>query len=71
MSLEFFLLNGYGQFVWPAFFFTFSICSILCIKTYKEYKMYEKLYLKNFRKIKSIRIKDNGLSEVLSKSPIF
>jgi len=71
MNLEFFLLNGYGQFVWSAFFFTFSICLVLYIRTYKEYKMYEKLYLNKFKKKQSIRNEDTGLSEVLSKSPIF
>ena len=71
MNLEFFLLNGYGQFVWPAFAFTFLTCLFLYVKTYKEYKMYEKLYLNQFAKKQSFKIEDTGTSEVLSKSPTF
>ena len=36
MSLEVFILGGYGQFVWPAFIFTCLSCTILYLKTNKE-----------------------------------
>ena len=35
MIIEFFALNGYGQFVWPAFIFTFISCFSLYFKTKK------------------------------------
>ena len=46
MNLEFFNLGGYGQFVWPAFIFTFVCCATLYIKTKKELQKQEKIFLK-------------------------
>ena len=45
MNLEIFLLNGYGQFVWPAFIFTFLNCLILFKKTKTKLQKYEKLFV--------------------------
>ena len=45
MNLEFFNLGGYGQFVWPAFIFTFVCCVTLYIKTKKELQKQEKIFL--------------------------
>ena len=71
MNLDFFLLNGYGQFVWPAFIITFFICFALYFKTYKEFKKYEKLYLNEFRQKQSAKIEDFDSKETLSRSTIF
>tara|TARA_B100001013_G_C24290985_1_gene316802 strand:+ start:100 stop:324 length:225 start_codon:yes stop_codon:yes gene_type:complete len=50
MDLEFFILGGYGQFVWSAFIFTFVSCLILYIKTKKELQKQEKMFLKEYEK---------------------
>ena len=36
MGLDFLILGGYGQFVWPAFICTFVICFVLYLKTKNE-----------------------------------
>ena len=71
MDLEFLFLNGYGQFVWPAFIFTFFSCFVLYAKTYKKFKKYEKLYLNEYQQNQDVKIKDFDLRKSLSKSPIF
>jgi len=45
MNIELVILGGYGQFVWPAFIFTFVCCFSLYMKTRKELKKQEKLFL--------------------------
>ena len=45
MNLELLILGGYGQFVWPAFIFTFTLCFILYLKTKREYEKQEKRFL--------------------------
>ena len=50
MSLEVFILGGYGQFVWPAFIFTCLSCTILYLKTNKELQKQEKLFLSKYEK---------------------
>ena len=49
MNLELLVLGGFGQFVWPAFIFTFVSCFLLYIKTKKELKSQEKIYLVEFK----------------------
>jgi len=71
MNLEFFLFNGFGQFIWPAFIFTFLSCFLLYIKTYQEFRVYENLYLKEFDQKPSVKIKYIKNSEALSTSSIF
>ena len=56
MNLELLILNGYGQFVWPAFIFTFVSCFVLYVKTKKEFQKQEKLFLKEFKQIKTEKI---------------
>ena len=51
MNLELLILNGYGQFVWPAFIITFTSCLILYIKTKKELQKHEKLFLNEYKQI--------------------
>jgi len=57
MDLEFFILGGYGQYVWSAFIFTFVSCLILYIKTKKELQKQEKMFLNEYKKLNIIRIK--------------
>ena len=71
MNLDFFNLNGYGQFVWPAFVFTFVSCFVLYIKTKKEFKKQEKMFLKEFKQIQTEEIETTKTNEALSGSPIF
>ena len=43
-------MNGYGQFVWTAFTFSFVSCFYLYLKTRIEFKKQEKIYLLKFKK---------------------
>tara|TARA_B100000686_G_C16686715_1_gene915222 strand:- start:404 stop:628 length:225 start_codon:yes stop_codon:yes gene_type:complete len=56
MNLEFFILGGYGQFVWPAFIFSFAICAFFLVKAKKELKKHEKMYLSQYGKLDTIEI---------------
>ena len=71
MSLEFFILDGYGQFVWPAFIFTFVICFALYLKTKKEFKKQEKIFSIEFKETEAIKIEESKEKEVLSGSLTF
>ena len=75
MNLEFLILNGYGQFVWPAFIFTFVSCFLLYIKTKKELKRHEKMFLIEFNQMQIAKIEvakqKELLKEVLSSSPTY
>ena len=57
MNLSLFILGGYGQFVWPAFIFTFVICFYLYSKTKKELQKQEKLFLKEYEQLSPVKIK--------------
>ena len=74
MDLEIFILGGYGQFVWPAFIFTFVSCIFLYIKTKKELQRQEKIFLKEYEKRHTAKIKntkENKITkEILSGSSI-
>ena len=48
--MELLTMNGYGQFVWPAFIFTFVSCLYLYLKIRIEFKQQEKIYLLKFKK---------------------
>ena len=49
MNVELLILNGYGQFVWPAFIFTFVTCLMLYLETKKELKKQEKMFSIEFK----------------------
>ena len=70
MFAEIFTMNGYGQFVWTAFVFSFVSCLYLYLKTRIEFKKYEKIYLSEFgsTEIEEIKFKKRKKSteEVLS-----
>ena len=57
MNIELLVFNGYGQFFWLAFIFTFSICFLLYLKTKKDLQKQEKLFLNEFEKLQTIEIK--------------
>ena len=71
MNLELLILGGYGQFVWPAFIFTFVICFTLYLKTKKEFKKQEKIFLIELRETEAIKIEESKEKEVLSGSLTF
>ena len=71
MNLELLILGGYGQFVWPAFIFTFVSCFSLYVKTKKEFKKQEKIFLKKFKQMQTEKIETVKEKEALSGSPIF
>ena len=72
MNLEFFILGGYGQFVWPAFIFAFVSCVALYKKTKKELQKQEKVFISEFRYLnvkKTNTFKEKKVAkEVLSAS---
>ena len=67
MNLEHLVLGGYGQFVWPAFIFTFVSCFLLYIKTKKELKRQEKMFLIEFKQIPIAKIEVAKRKELLKK----
>jgi heme exporter protein D len=74
MIQDLFILNGYGQFVWPAFMFTFISCFFLFLRTKKELQRQEKMYINEFKqlqtaKIKTFKIKESA-REILSGSSV-
>ena len=75
MNIEFLVLGGYGQFVWPAFILTFVSCFLLYIKTKKELKRHEKMLSIEFKQMPIAKIEvakqKELLEEVLSSSPTY
>ena len=67
MNLELLILGGYGQFVWPAFVFTFVSCFWLYIKTKKELKKQEKMFLIEFKQMPITKIEAAKQKELLKK----
>jgi len=57
MNIELLLFNGYGQFIWPAFMFTFLFCFLLYLKTKKDFQKQEKIFLNEFKKMQTAEIK--------------
>ena len=68
MNTELFILNGYGQYVWPAFIFTFISCFSLYIKTRKEYRKQEKMFLKEFEQAKTIKTEIAQIKETRKRA---
>ena len=56
MFIELLTMDGYGQFVWPAFIFSFVSCFYLYLKTRLELKQQEKIYLMEFKEIEARKI---------------
>ena len=57
MNFEFLVLGGYGQFVWPAFIFTFVCFVVLYKTTKKELTKQEKMFLNKYGELHSTKIK--------------
>ena len=70
MDLGFFIMGGYGHFVWPAFMFTLISCFVFYLKTNKAFKKEEKIFLRNFKQIQEIKIKTAKKQEALSDALI-
>jgi len=49
MNQELFILGGYGYFVWSAFVFTLATCFLYYMKTRKELKKQEKVFISEFK----------------------
>ena len=56
MNFDILILGDYSKFVWPAFIFVFIICSYFYLKTKKELKKQEKLFLREFAQRKIIQV---------------
>ena len=56
MNVELLTLGAYGQFVWPAFIFTFVSYFLLYIKTKRELKRQEKMFLIEFKQTSVTKI---------------
>ena len=75
MNLEHIVLGGYGQFVWPAFIFTFASCFFLYLKTKKDLIRQEKMFLIEFKQMPiaktEITTQKELLKGVLSSKPTY
>ena len=71
MNMEFLVLGGYGSFVWLAFIFTFVSCFLLYLKTKKEFKRQEKMFLIEFKQIPVRKTEVSKQKELLSGSPVY
>ena len=49
-------MNGYGQFVWPAFIFSFASCFYLYAKIRSELKQQERTFFLEFREVQAKKI---------------
>jgi heme exporter protein D len=56
MLIELLTMNGYGQYVWPAFVFSFISCFYLYIKTKAELKKQESNFSLKFHEEKKREI---------------
>ncbi len=62
MSINIFLMDGYGLYVWSAFIFTFFVCLILFLKTKKSLEKVEKEFKDEVKKlsIEQVEILNTG-----------
>ena len=65
--MDFLILDGYGQFVWPAFIFTFVSCFYLYLKTKSEFQKQEKIFLNEFKQLQTIKIEVAKSKEIKKK----
>ena len=74
MNIELFILDGHGQYVWPAFIFSFVVCFLLYKKTKKELHNQEKIFYKEFKEKRNIKIevgqKEKKVREIFSSNSI-
>ena len=74
MDLNLFILGGHGQFVWPAFIFTFVVCLSFYLRTSKQLQKQEKIYLTEYKELRIEKVKDlkeyKGIQEAISTNTI-
>ena len=58
MNFEFFIMNGFGIYVWSAFAFTFIGCLFLYIRTRKTLKKLEKDFIKEANNLSEEQFED-------------
>ena len=58
MNMGFFIFGEYGQFVWPAFIFSFTICISFYIKTKRKLKELEIIFKKEFKENENIEVSE-------------
>ena len=58
MNFEFFIMNGFGIYVWSAFAFTFIVCLFLYIRTKKTLKKLEKDFIKEANNLSEDQFED-------------
>ena len=58
MNFEFFIMNGFGIYVWSAFAFTFIVCLFLYIRTRKTLKKLEKDFIKEVNNLSEEQFED-------------
>ena len=63
MDVELLTFDGYGQFIWPAFIFTFLVCFSLYVKTKQELQKQEKIFLSEFKQSENIKIESGKITE--------
>tara|TARA_Y100000590_G_scaffold49164_2_gene51971 strand:+ start:1835 stop:2059 length:225 start_codon:yes stop_codon:yes gene_type:complete len=68
MILEYLILDGYGQFVWPAFIFAFVSCVALYLKTKKELQNQEKLFFSKYGKLQTSKINISEEEKIIKKA---
>ena len=56
MNLDFFLMGGYGLYVWSAFIFAFIVCLILFFKTKKSLNKIEKNFKEEVEKLSAEQV---------------
>ena len=75
MDMELLVLGGYASFIWPAFIFAFVSCFLLYLKTKKEFKKQEKMFLIEFKQIPvrktEVSKQREPSKEVLSGSSVY
>ena len=71
MNTELLILGEYGLFVWSAFIFTFVCCLVLYLKTKKELKKKEAIFLIEYKQPKIAKIKVAKQKEVLYGSSVY
>ena len=67
MYIELLTLGGYGQFVWPAFIFTFVCWFSLYLITKRELVKQEKLFLKENRQVTTTKIRATKQKRILKE----
>ena len=56
MYVELLIMNGYGQFVWPAFIFSLASCFYLYVEARSELKQQERIFFLEFRETQAKKI---------------